>query len=1230
MIKILTGICLILSLNTTIAQTITNQWTFDNASLRDTVSNKHLTAYGATSFGTGQDGKPNSALKFADGSVVRADSAFSFGSTALSISLWVKLDAYNSTFQQEMISSKGGGPGYANNLIFFIGSGSVNKKVRLQVWAQGGANYSVGTTADMPLNQWVHLVGYVDVANQTMGIYMNGVADGTAPFTGTLSTIPFGTVTNYNFGGRVVYAAGTPPVFSAQAGATGQFLGSLDDIRSYTNQVLTETQVKAIYNEKRDTSISTIFDYYWSMDNTAIQGSTTFTTTKNTYLRKGKFGGAYATSRHPQSQITDVSVVQSPNIALTNQGKYSLTGWFNTSIYPKFYPNGQENILVAKREGSNQFLLYLNPDGKAAFRVWGAGTATDLVLSSAPIPLNSWVHLAVTMDYVAPNSTMKLYVNGVEDSTKTFAGLANGNTSNLYFGNQDVVGDYLKQYNGAIDEVRLYNNKVLTPDFILAEASKDLQPDHNWRFNEDVYAVAPTKDFRGLADLTILGNPTYTVGKVGASAICFGSNADYVYTKTGFSLTKNGNYSLSFWLNPKQYDSPIFNKKKTINQIAATLLPTGEVSTTIWGTETGGTEANIVLKSTVIPKDIWTHVVITVDSKTKNALLYINETLQETKPFTFSPNSANDVGEIGSTQAGLYFKGCMDDVRVYKNKAMSLADIQNLYRRTELKETVSTPIRIENYGQTAYQQFDYEPNFVPTTEISFDSKNRPYARLGNAVQTLDANNKWVRFDFTTAIKQAFPTWDGVWLNSPQVEQRLIFDAQDWAYIFINTKDRTTTTPLKSTDLVVYSTDLCRTWQVLNLGTGVTYPTWEIGGVNTPLSNPPCLLGSKGFSALNDDPANELYIHFFKKNGLNLELEKRLLVAPRAGANVAHSGGGKQIISVGDFVHVCYRSTLQAPNGDMGTPQYILTINRKTFTATTPFYLGSIGTAATLAEVDGHNYTSMEMDSRGYIHLVSTGHHDKQVLYRVSSAPNSTAAWSAVQNIIDPTAINGGHTYNSMVIDKEDNLHFTSRYSGIGYTFTVSYMTKPANGTWSNLQQLLYPRRDNYHVWHQKLAVDKKGNLYLNYDYYYDNMSISAFNAFQIALPEANMTATTPATNGQVIVTGFPSHGASLLTLPKGATQWRLSTSPDLISQVITGLKDIGNNTEAQQISLFPNPAQTLLTIISPMEKNYTWRLFNLQGKEMMLGQGATVNIESIPSGMYLLNVNGQVKKFVKM
>ena len=68
------------------------------------------------------------------------------------------------------------------------------------------------------------------------------------------------------------------------------------------------------------------------------------------------------------------------------------------------------------------------------------------------------------------------------------------------------------------------------------------------------------------------------------------------------------------------------------------------------------------------------------------------------------------------------------------------------------------------------------------------------------------------------------------------------------------------------------------------------------------------------------------------------------------------------------------------------------------------------------------------------------------------------------------------------------------------------------------------------------------------------------------------------------------------------------------------------------IQIHPNPARTELHITLPTQAPADYTIFNPTGQTMQQGalpQSSTINVESLPSGMYFLRISGTTVKFVK-
>ena len=92
--------------------------------------------------------------------------------------------------------------------------------------------------------------------------------------------------------------------------------------------------------------------------------------------------------------------------------------------------------------------MYANTDSnRPSAHVW---TTNEFdTRGTAAAATNTWTHLAATYD----GTTLRIYANGTQVSTKTLSGNVIASTGALRIGGNAVWGEY---FQGSIDEVRLY------------------------------------------------------------------------------------------------------------------------------------------------------------------------------------------------------------------------------------------------------------------------------------------------------------------------------------------------------------------------------------------------------------------------------------------------------------------------------------------------------------------------------------------------------------------------------------------------------------------------------------------------------------------------------------------------------------------------------------------------------------------------------------------------------
>jgi hypothetical protein len=166
-------------------------------------------------------------------------------------------------------------------------------------------------------------------------------------------------------------------------------------------------------------------------------------------------------------------------------------------------------------------------------------------------PVNRWSHLAVTYD----GTTLRLYVNGTQVSSRAVTGTILTTTDPLWIGGNHPYGEY---FQGLIDEVRVYD-RALTPSEVRAEMSTPIVSSRTsvaaglvgaYALDRGSGSVAP--DASGNANAgAILGATWTTRGRFGG-ALRFNGDDDMVRIPASASLDLRRAMTLSAWSRPRE------------------------------------------------------------------------------------------------------------------------------------------------------------------------------------------------------------------------------------------------------------------------------------------------------------------------------------------------------------------------------------------------------------------------------------------------------------------------------------------------------------------------------------------------------------------------------------------------------------------------------------------------------------------------------------------------------
>ena len=189
----------------------------------------------------------------------------------------------------------------------------------------------------------------------------------------------------------------------------------------------------------------------------------------------------------------------------------------------------------------------------------GGGTFDGLTVHAdarSAVPANHWSHLALTYD----GATLRLYVNGIQVSSRSTTGMIKRTTDPLWIGGNQPYGEY---FQGLIDQVRVYD-RALRPPEVRAEMSTPIGSARAvtsrsaglvaaYAFARDSGTVAADASGKGNAG-EIIGATWARRGRFGR-ALRFQGTEEMVRVPAAASLNLNGAMTLSAWIRPSESQS---------------------------------------------------------------------------------------------------------------------------------------------------------------------------------------------------------------------------------------------------------------------------------------------------------------------------------------------------------------------------------------------------------------------------------------------------------------------------------------------------------------------------------------------------------------------------------------------------------------------------------------------------------------------------------------------------
>jgi chitodextrinase len=245
------------------------------------------------------------------------------------------------------------------------------------------------------------------------------------PGSTTFTQIATATGTTYN---DTALTAGSTYSYRVRATDAAGNLSGYSPVSSATTLAASTGLVAAYgFNEGSGTTVS---DASGNGNNGTVSGAI--------WSSSGKYGSALTFN----GSSAVVTIGNAASLQLTTA--MTLEAWVDPTVVNSAWRDviykGNDNYFL---EGTSQVSSV--PGAGGTF-----GTADDLTLGTAALPVNTWTHLASTYD----GATLRLYVNGVQVDSLAQTGNIVTSANPLQIGGDSLYGQY---FAGMIDEVRIYN-----------------------------------------------------------------------------------------------------------------------------------------------------------------------------------------------------------------------------------------------------------------------------------------------------------------------------------------------------------------------------------------------------------------------------------------------------------------------------------------------------------------------------------------------------------------------------------------------------------------------------------------------------------------------------------------------------------------------------------------------------------------------------------------------------
>jgi hypothetical protein len=579
-------------------------------------------------------------------------------------------------------------------------------------------NQLVCEPSPLSVNTWTHLTL---VSNgSTLTLYRDGVAASNANVSGTLSS-----------------STGTLQIGASEWGE--YFKGLIDEVRIYSRP-LTVTEIQAIYQQESietsqtvatpvispsggsysgsvpvtmQTATSGASIYYTTNGSTPSQSSTLYMGTMTLTSSATVKAKAFKSGSNPSADASASFTISQPfSFSLSNSGDKSVNAGSSAS-------NAISATLSSGSVQAVSFTVSGLPSGTTAsfssascsptcsstltiatsgstpagnFPVTVTSTGGGVTKTTA-FTLSVAVPSTVATPTIAPNGgsftgsvsvTMQTATSGASIYYST-NGSSPTQSSMLYTGAMTLTSN-------AVVKAKAFksgSNTSAEASASFTQASSGSGLVAHWKFDEGTGTTVSDSSGNGNTG-TLINGPLWSVGKM-RNALYFDGTDDNVTVLDSNSLDLSGSFTLSAWVNPASSFTDfrsILVKNYKYYLYASVAGYCGD------GSPLGGFEETtnqLVCEPSPLSVNTWTH--LTLVSTGSTLTLYRDGVAVANSSVSGIASSTNGTLQIGASEFGEYFKGLIDEVRIY-SRALTATEVQGIYQQesVETSQIVATPL----------------------------------------------------------------------------------------------------------------------------------------------------------------------------------------------------------------------------------------------------------------------------------------------------------------------------------------------------------------------------------------------------------------------------------------------------------------------------------------------------------------------------------------------------------